>query len=447
MSTLHLRQKLAYDRQPAHDRGGGLAQGFVALRHRNYRLFWTGQSISLIGTWMQTIGQAWLVLELSHNAFILGSVSALQFLPVLVFSLFGGVIADKLPKRHVLVATQSSAMFLAFALYALAAAHVVHIWHIFILAALLGLVNAVDTPTRQAFVVEMVGREDLMNAIALNSSQFNAARVVGPAIAGLLIGWLGVTPLFLLNGLSYIAVVIALLLINAAELVAQPHVSAVRQSTIQQLREGLSYVRHTPVVLIIIVLVGVIATFGMNFNVLIPLYAADVLKIGASGFGFLMAAMGLGSLAAALTLAFAAKQPSMRVLLLAATAFTGLEFAFAASRWVLLSALLIAGIGFAIIIFTAMANTGLQIASPDHLRGRVMSVYATVFVGTTPIGSEFTGGLASAWGAPAALVAGAALCAIALLFTWPARQLQVTAPDPVLQLPMEEEEIAVGTQN
>jgi len=432
MSTLHLRSTTIAARQgaapdPGHTRG--LAQGFAALHHRNYRLFWLGQLVSLIGTWMQSIGQAWLVLELSHNAFILGSVSALQFLPVLVFSLFGGVIADKLPKRRVLVATQSSSMLLALVLYALATTGTVRIWHIFILAALLGAVNAVDMPTRQAFVVEMVGKDDLMNAIALNSSQFNAARVVGPAIAGLLIGWLGVTPLFLLNGISFIAVIIALLMIDATQLIVQAPAPVARQSTIQQLREGLDYVRQTPVVLTIMVLLGVLATFGMNFNVLIPLYAANVLKIGASGYGFLMAAMGTGSLVAALVLAFVARRPSLRVLLLAATAFTGLEFAFAASRWVPLSVLLIAGIGFAMIIFTAMANTALQTASPDHLRGRVMSVYTTVFVGTTPIGSEFTGALAGAWGAPAALVIGAALCALTLICTWPARRMQVEAPE------------------
>jgi MFS family permease len=431
MSTLRLRHKLFPMRRGEDSPTNALTQGFASLRHRNYRLFWIGQLISLIGTWMQTIGQSWLVLELSHNAFILGSVSALQFLPVLIFSLFGGVIADKLPKRSVLVVTQSSAMLLAFALYALAATGTVRVWHIFILAALLGLVNAVDMPTRQAFVVDMVGREDLMNAVALNSSQFNAARVVGPGLAGLLIGWLGVTPLFLLNGISYIAVIIALLMIDAAELVAQVQAPTVRQSTLAQLCEGLEYVARTPVVLMVLILVGVIATFGMNFNVLIPLYSADVLKIGASGFGFLMAAMGLGSLVAALLLAFAAKRPSLRVLLLAATAFTGMEFAFAASRWVPLSALLIAGIGFAMIIFTAMANTAIQIACPDHLRGRVMSVYTTVFVGTTPIGNELVGVLASGWGAPMALVISAALCAATLLFTWPAGRLQVVAPEVV----------------
>src|SRR5713226_3906705 len=220
----------------------GFLRAFLALRHRNYRLFWFGQMISLIGTWMQSIGQAWLVLELTHSAWLLGVVGALQFLPIMFLSLFGGVLADRLPKRKVLLFTQSFAALQAVLLWALVASGQVQIWHVLVLAALLGLTNSLDMPTRQAFVVEMVGREDLPNAIALNSSLFNMARIVGPGIGGLIIAWLGVAPLFLLNAISFIAVIIGLALIDMNHLYAlvrRPNVSldTVKQSTLQSLRE------------------------------------------------------------------------------------------------------------------------------------------------------------------------------------------------------------------
>src|SRR2546421_6796157 len=202
-------------------RARGLQRAFVALRHRNFRLFWFGQLISLIGTWMQTIGQAWLVLELTHSAWLLGVVGALQFLPVMLLSLFGGVLADRLPKRTVLLFTQSSAMLQAFVLWALVATGQVHLWHVLVLASLLGLTNSLDMPTRQAFVVEMVGREDLPNAVALNSSLFNLARILGPGLGGLIIAWLGVAPLFLLNAISFVPVIIGLFLIDNSTLYAQ----------------------------------------------------------------------------------------------------------------------------------------------------------------------------------------------------------------------------------
>src|SRR3989440_3565788 len=229
----------------------GVLRAFLALRHRNFRLFWTGQLISLIGTWMQTTGQAWLVLELTHSALLLGLVGALQFLPVLILSLFGGVLADRVPKRKVLLFTQSFAMLQAAVLWTLVATGEVRLWHVLVLAALLGLTNSIDMPTRQAFVVEMVGREDLPNAIALNSSLFNLARIVGPGIGGLIIAWAGVAPLFLLNAISFIPVIGGLALIDLSKLHAHrkrvaSENEAVRQSTMQSLREGLVYVARTP---------------------------------------------------------------------------------------------------------------------------------------------------------------------------------------------------------
>src|SRR5579859_8154382 len=285
MQTLPSRQEgtiQSVPKIPKEQQVKGLLRAFLALRHRNYRLFWFGQLISLIGTWMQSIGQAWLVLELTHSAWLLGVVGALQFLPVMLLALFGGVLADRLPKRTVLLFTQSSAAIQATVLWILIATGEVRLWHVLVLASLLGLTNSLDMPTRQAFVVELVGREDLPNAVALNSSVFNLARIVGPGIGGLIIAWLGVAPLFLLNAISFIPVIIGIALIDMKRLHAQVKhkdlaEDTARQSTMQSLREGLSYVIRTPSVLLIIAVVGVISLFGINFNVILPLFATDVL--------------------------------------------------------------------------------------------------------------------------------------------------------------------------
>jgi MFS family permease len=401
----------------------GVLRAFLALRHRNYRLFWWGQLISLIGTWMQTTGQAWLVLELTHSAWLLGVVGALQFLPVMVLSLFGGVLADRLPKRTVLRFTQSFATLQAFVLWILVATGEVRLWHVLILATLLGLTNAVDMPTRQAFVVEMVGREDLPNAIALNSSLFNMARIVGPGLGGLIIAWLGVAPLFLLNAISFIPVIVGLFLIDAKTLFAQLKPAAAqkdapRQGTWRSLREGLAYVVHTPAVLLIIAVVGVISLFGINFNVVLPLFATDVLNVGAVGFGFISSAFGIGSLASALWLAWGNRKPSLHLLLYGASIFCVLEALFAISHLYLLSLVLIASVGFAQIAFSATSNTTIQTVTPDHLRGRVMSIYMMVFAGSVPLGNLFTGGIAHLFGAPIALLAGAGLSMAAAVAGW-----------------------------
>lgn len=400
-----------------------LLRAFIALRHRNFRLFWFGQLISLIGTWMQSIGQAWLVLELTHSALLLGLVGALQFLPVLLFTLFGGVLADRWPKRTVLLVTQSSAMIEAMILWILVATGTVQIWHILVLAVCLGMTNSLDMPARQAFVVEMVGREDLPNAIALNSSLFNMARIIGPGIGGLIIATLGVAPLFLLNGLSFIAVLIGLLMIDTTQLHGQDSRLALqrqdhKQGTIKSLHEGLLYVFQTPSVLLIIAVVGVISLFGINFNVVLPLFATDVLHAGATGFGFISSVFGIGSLLCALWLAWSNKKPSVQHMLVGSTVFCVAEAAFAISHLYVLSLVLIAAVGFAQIAFTAMANTTLQTVSPNHLRGRVMSVYMMVFNGTTPVGNLFIGGLAAPFGASFSLLVGALLSLIAAVFGW-----------------------------
>jgi MFS family permease len=401
----------------------GLLRAFLALRHRNFRLFWSGQLISLIGTWMQSTGQAWLVLQLTHSAWWLGLVGALQFLPVMLLSLFGGVLADRLPKRKVLLFTQSFAMLQAAILWALVVTGMIQLWHVLVLATLLGLTNSIDMPTRQAFVSEMVGREDLPNAVALNSSVFNLARIVGPGIGGLIIAAYGIMPLFFLNAISFIPVIIGLAMIDLRRLFGQvkravPEKGAQRQSTLQSLREGLIYVRQTPSVLLIITVIGIISLFGINFNVVLPLFATDVLKTGAAGFGFISSAFGLGSLLAALWLAWSNQKPSVRFMLISALIFCILEAVFALSHIYALSLLLIASVGFAQIAFSANANTTLQTVAPDRLRGRVMSVYMLVFAGSVPLGNLFTGGLAHLAGAPIALLVGAGLSLIAAIVGW-----------------------------
>jgi MFS family permease len=391
---------------------GGLLRIFAALRHRNFRLFWFGQLISLIGTWMQMTAQAWLVLELTHSAWLLGLVGALQYLPVMLFSLFGGVLADRLPKRTVLLFTQSSAAIQAALLWILVVTGTVQLWHLLLLAVLLGVTNSLDMPTRQAFVFEMVGREELLNAIALNSSLFSTARIVGPGMAGLLIVQFGLAPLFMLNAISFLPVILGIALIDSNTLLTQvkqattaPH----KPTTLQKLREGLTYVIHTPEILLIITVVGAVSLFGINFNVVLPLFATDVLHSGAAGFGFLSSAIGLGALLSALYLAWSNKRPSMTHMLLAALIFSVLEALFALSHWYMLSLLLIAAVGFAQVVFTTIANTTLQTVTPDYLRGRIMSVYMLVFVGSNPVGNLFTGGLAHLFGSSISLLVGAGL--------------------------------------
>ena len=398
----------------------GLLRTFIALRHRNFRLFWFGQLISLVGTWMQTTAQAWLVLELTHSAWLLGIVGALQFLPVLLFSLFGGVLADRLPKRTTLLFTQSFAMLQAAVMWLLVATGTVQVWHVLALAALLGLTNCVDMPTRQSFVIEMVGREDLPNAVALNSSIFNLARVLGPGLGGLLIAWLGVAPLFLLNALSFIAVIIGLAMIDKQQLFALPkrHLDAPKLSTVQSLREGLNYVWRVPAIFMVIAIVGVVSLFGINFNVMLPLFATEVLRSGAQGFGFISAAFGLGSLLCALWIAWRNNQPNLRRMLIATMSFGVFEIAFSLSHLYILSLLLIASVGFSQIAFSTIANTTIQTITPDHLRGRVMSVYMTVFAGSTPIGNLFAGGLAHLFGASISLLVAASLSLIAAIVGW-----------------------------
>ena len=395
-----------------------LAQGLASLRYRDFRLYWGGQLVSLIGTWMQIVAQSWLVLELSNSPFILGVLSALQFLPILLLSILGGVVADRLPKRQLLLGTQAVSMFLAFVLAVLTQTGVVRIIHVLILAVLTGVVNAFDMPTRQAFVAELVEPGDLQNAIALNSAAFNGARLVGPAVAGIAIGVIGLAGAFYINGLSFLA---ALGGLGAMQAGRRPLCRGQEVGSVgEDLREGLAYVGHVRLVWLIVFLVAVVGTFGMNLAVLVPVLARDALGLNATGFGFLAAASGFGSLVAAILLALLRRTPGFWALLVAAALLGLLEVALAPVRQFFLAAVFLGAIGFVMVFFTTLANIILQMTTPDALRGRVMSVYATVFAGTTPLGSLFAGGLAQAEGVgfPFALggliSVGAALVGLAL---------------------------------
>src|SRR5215211_504876 len=309
---------------PSFRSGLRLPRGFSAFKHRNYRLFFSGQLISVTGTWMQSVAQAWLVLTLTDSALQFSLVNVCQFAPVLLLSIPAGVIADRFPKRTILLVTQATAGLLAATLALLVATDRVELWHVYALALGLGTVNAIDMPTRQAFISEMVGRDDLMNAIALNSTVFNTGRIVGPTVAGLVYAWHGPALCFGLNALSYVAVLAGLLAMRLER------VSVSREGTgLQRLREGFAFVRSTPAILMPVALITLIAIFGLNFNIWIPLLAKQEFAVEADGFGVLMSAVGLGSLVGALYLAFSGRGARPRQLLATALLLGGAEVALA----------------------------------------------------------------------------------------------------------------------
>jgi len=408
------------------------AQGWRAFRHRNYRLFFAGQAVSLVGTWMMTVAQSWLVLQLTGDPFMLGVVAAAQFLPVLVLGLFGGIVADGLPKRRTLIVTQGLAAILSLTLFLLAVTGTIQVWQIVVLALLGGVRNAVDLPTRQAFAVELVGREDIGNAVALNSALFNGARVVGPAIAGIVIGLSGVALAFLIDAVSFLGVLVGLVLMREDEL-RLPPVTA-RPGSVGEvlgtIAEGLRYVRRTDLVLLAVLVVGLVSTFGMNFTVLAPALARDVLHTDASGYGFLMAATGVGSLVTALVIAFRGR--ARPVTIAAGALLMGLaEVVLGLSGHLPLSLLAMGAVGVGTILMAATANTVIQLAVPDDLRGRVMSVYTTVFAGSTPVGGLLMGWIAAQAGVADAFVLGGLACvgvAIGALVWLHGRPLPGSAP-------------------
>jgi MFS family permease len=384
---------------------------------RNYRLFATGQVISNTGTWMQRVAQDWLVLNLTHGSgTALGIATGLQFLPLLLFSLWGGTIADRYSKRRILMVTQATAGALALILGVLAVTGAVRVWHVYALAFVLGLITVVDNPTRQTFAVEMVGRADMPNAIALNSAIFNLARILGPAVAGLVISAVGTPTAFMVNAASYGAVLLALKLMRPSEL---HHVEPAPRAK-GQVREALAYVKARPSLWMLMVLVFFVATFGMNFQVTTALMSREVFHTGAGAFGLASTVFASGALAGAL-LAARRRQPGFRLVLAAALLFgllevvTGLMPAF----WSFL--VLLVPTGLALLTFTTAANSATQLNTAADMRGRVMGLYLLVFLGGAPFGSPLVGWIAEQFGVRMSLIAGGAISAgaaiaVAVLF-------------------------------
>ncbi|MEV0466828.1 MFS transporter [Nocardia tengchongensis] len=381
---------------------------FGSLRIRNYRLFFTGQVISNVGTWMQRIAQDWLVLTLTGSAAAVGITTALQFLPMLVFGLYGGVLVDRLPKRPLLVFTQSAMGATGLALGVLTLTGEVRVWHVYATAFVLGLVTVVDNPARQTFVSEMVGPDQLSNAVSLNSANFQSARLVGPAVAGVLIGAVGSGYAFVFNGLSFVAPIAALLLMRTSELRQVERTPRGRG----QLREGLRYVAGRPELLWPIVLVGFIGTFGFNFAIWLTAFTHTVFHSGAQTYGLLNALLAAGSLAGALLAARRATS-RLRMLVAAALVFGLLEIVAAVTPSFWLFAFLLIPIGMFGLTVNVTANSSIQMATDPAMRGRVMALFMMVFTGGTPIGAPLVGWITDTYGPRVGFAAGGAVSALA----------------------------------
>jgi MFS family permease len=380
-----------------------------ALRHRNFRLFFAGQLISLIGTWMQTVAQSWLVYRLTGSSALLGSVTFASQIPVFLFSPIAGLVADRYSRHRIVIATQAASMLLALALAVLTLRNVIQVWEIFALSVLLGVVNAFDIPARQSFIVEMTSREDLMNAIALNSSMFNGARIVGPAVAGITVAAVGEGWCFFANAVSYIAVLAGLLMMRVAPFRKQ----ASAASAARHILDGFRFIARTAPIRALLLLVGLVSLAGMPFSVLMPVFADRILHSGARGLGTLMGISGTGALAGALILASKASVRGLgRWVALSSAVFSAMLIVFAYSHSFPLSAALLVPIGFFVMIQMGSTNTLIQSMTPDHLRGRVLAGYSMMLMGMAPIGALIGGVLADRIGPQATVAAGGVACAL-----------------------------------
>ncbi|MCM2412552.1 MULTISPECIES: MFS transporter [unclassified Streptomyces] len=383
---------------------------FSSLKIRNYRLFATGAVISNTGTWMSRITQDWLVLSLTGSAAAVGITTALQFLPMLLFGLYGGVIADRLPKRKLLLFSQAALGLCGIALAALTLSGVVQVWHVYLIAFLLGMVTVVDNPARQSFVSEMVGPAQLRNAVSLNSANFQSARLIGPAVAGVLITTVGSGWAFMFNGLSFLAPLVGLLMMRTSEL----HKAVVVPRAKGQLREGLRYVSGRPELIWPIVLVGFVGTFGFNFPIWLTAFADEVFHGGAGMYSFFNILMAAGSLVGAL-LAARRRSSRLRMLVLAGSAFGVLEIIASVSPSVWLFSILLVPIGMIGLTTNISANTSVQMAADPAMRGRVMSLYMMVFAGGTPVGAPIVGWISDAYGVRTGMAVGGAFSLVAAL--------------------------------
>jgi MFS family permease len=384
-----------------------VATAVRALRHRNFQLFFAGQMISLIGTWMQIVAQSWLVYRITGSTLLLGTVGFASQIPVFLVAPIGGIVADRVNRHRVVIATQISSMILAFILAILTLTNRIHVWEIVVLASGLGVVNAFDIPARQAFLIDMVGREDLMNAIALNSSMFNGARILGPAIAGILVAWVGEGWCFFVNAASYIAVIVGLLLMRIVHPARLGH----EGSPIENILEGFRFVRDAAPIRVILLLLGLVSLVGMPYSVLMPVFAHQILHGGARELGILMGATGVGALLGALSLAAKVGIRGLgRVIAICAGGFGVSLILFSFSHVLWLSVVLLVPVGFTMMVQMASSNTMVQSMCPDQLRGRVIAVYSMMFMGMAPFGAFFAGAVAHHIGAPWTVALGGVAC-------------------------------------
>jgi len=388
---------------------------FAALKHRNFRLFFVGQLVSLTGTWMQATAQGWLVYQLTGSKVLLGTVAAVGTLPMLLLSLWGGSVADRHSKRTVIIITQIGMMLTAFVFAALVGSGHIQPWHILVLAALGGVAMAFDMPARQAFMVEMTSTEHLMNAVSLNSSIVNGARVIGPAVAGWLMAGVGITWCFILNGVSFIAVIVGLMMMRLPKFIppTKPH------SAGRHILEGFKYVAGHRRVRILLLLFGVVGVFGWSYAVLLPAYATDILHVGESGYGGLLSANGFGALLGALTVATWGSRVRPRLLILGGLwLFSAMLLLLAVVRWYPLVLLCLAVGGWGMLLYFSTTNTLIQSNVSNAMRGRVMGIWALVFGGMMPLGGLESGFLSHAVGVPWTIAVGALICVGAGLVTW-----------------------------
>jgi len=382
---------------------------FSAFSFRDFRLFWFGQVISLSGSWMQTVAQGWLVYSLTKSPLHLGMVAAANALPILLFSLFGGLIADRYPKRNLLLITQALSIIPAVLLGFLAGRGTVTVWHVAALAAFLGTINALDIPVRQSFLAEMVGKAHIANAIALNSAAFHGARIIGPVIAGIAIAYLGIPACFYLNALSFVAVIIALYRIDT-----RGDIRGKSEGMLRDFNKGIVFIRGNQEITNVFLLIAVFSVMGLPYISLLPIFAAEVFHAGPKGLGFLVGASGIGALTAALLIAARRDIPNKpRFMSFAALTFAAALFLFSLSNIFWLSLLMIMAAGWGMMSYLALANIYIQITVPDELRGRVMSIYSLVFLGTVPIGNAIMGFAADYLGTPSAVTVSGLLCLIA----------------------------------
>ena len=388
---------------------------FSALRHRNFRLFFIGQLVSLTGTWMQNTAQSWLIYRLTGSTILLGVVVAVGSAPMMFFSIWGGSVADRHSKRTVVLWTQAGMMLLAFVFAALVWSKLIQTWHILVLAALGGVAMAFDMPARQAFMVEMTSREDLMNAVSLNSSIVNGARVIGPSVAGFLMASVGIAMCFFLNGLSFIAVIAGLLMMRLPKFIPPKR----QNSNLVHALEAFSYVRGHRRVRTLLMLFAVVGIFGWSYSVLMPAFAADVLHVGERGYGALLSANGLGAFVGAMTVATAGHLVKPRVLVLGGLwFFSAMLLSLAFVPGYVLALILLAAAGWGMLLFFSTTNTLIQTSVSDDVRGRVMGIWALIFGGMMPIGGLESGILSHYAGVRWTIAVGAVICALAALVVW-----------------------------